>query len=130
MNAGIGGYFEKAYFISPIVNLEKMILDMISWAGVSERELEEKKIIPIDFGDDLSWDYLQYVRNNKVNWNVPTEILYGSTDNLQSIDTINEFVNNNGAGLTVMEGGEHWFHTKEQMRFLDRWMQELCDETI
>ena len=57
-------------------------------------------------------------------WNVPTEILYGSTDNLQSIDTINEFVNNNGAGLTVMEGGEHWFHTKEQMRFLDRWMQE------
>lgn len=130
MNAGIGEYFERAYFISPIVNLEKLILDMISWAGVSERELEEKKIIPIDFGDDLSWDYLQYVRNNKVNWNVPTEILYGSTDNLQSIDTINEFVNNNGAGLTVMEGGEHWFHTKEQMRFLDRWMQELCDETI
>ena len=56
---------------------------------------------------------------------MPTEILYGSTDNLQSIDTINEFVNNNGAGLTVMEGGEHWFHTKEQMRFLDRWMQGL-----
>ena len=21
-------------------------------------------------------------------------------------------------------------HTKEQMRFLDKWMQELCDETI
>ena len=48
---------------------------------------------------------------------MPTEILYGSTDNLQSIDTINEFVNDNGAGLTVMESGEHWFHTKEQMRF-------------
>lgn len=40
MNAGISEYFERAYFISPIVNLEKLILDMISWAGVSERELE------------------------------------------------------------------------------------------
>ena len=44
---------------------------------------------------------------------MPTEILYGNMDNLQSIDTIKEFVNDNSAGLTVMEGGEHWFHTKE-----------------
>jgi len=21
-----------------------------------------------------------------------------------------------------MEGGEHWFHTEEQMEFLDRWI--------
>lgn len=51
---------------------------MISWAGTSELELEEKRIIPVDFGDDLSWDYLQYVRNNRISWQVPTEILYGS----------------------------------------------------
>jgi len=125
MNAGIGDYLEKAYFISPIVNLERLITDMISWAGTSEKELEEKKIIPVDFGDDLSWDYLQYVRHHMITWSVPTQILYGSNDNLQSIDTINEFVQKNGAGLTVMEGGEHWFHTEEQMRFLDEWMSKL-----
>ena len=82
----------------------------------------------MNFGEDLSWDYLQYIRNNKLSWKVPTEILYGSTDNLQSIDTINDFVKENGAGLTVMDGGEHWFHTEEQMRLLDKWMQGLCDE--
>ena len=27
-----------------------------------------------------------------------------------------------GAKLTVMKGGEHRFHTKEQMRFLDEWI--------
>ena len=27
-------------------------------------------------------------------------------------------------GLTVMPGGEHWFHTEEQMAFLDSWLQE------
>ena len=28
------------------------------------------------------------------------------------------------ATLTVMEGGEHWFHTEEQMAFLDNWIKE------
>ena len=27
-----------------------------------------------------------------------------------------------GAELTVMPEGEHWFHTPEQMRFLDAWL--------
>ncbi len=27
-----------------------------------------------------------------------------------------------GAELTVMPNGEHWFHTEEQMQFLDRWI--------
>ena len=25
--------------------------------------------------------------------------------------------------LTVMEGGDHWFHTEEQMCFLDEWIK-------
>ena len=53
MNADIGKFIDQAYFISPIVNLEKLILDMINWAGTSESELEKRKIIPVDFGDDL-----------------------------------------------------------------------------
>ncbi|MDO5381247.1 MAG: alpha/beta hydrolase [Eubacteriales bacterium] len=130
MNAEICDYIEKAYFISPIVNLERLIVDMISRAGTTEGELEDRKVIPVGFGDDLSWEYLQYVRNHRISWNVPTEILYGSNDNLQSIDTMNDFVQKTGAGLTVMEGGEHWFHTEEQMRFLDKWMQELRNEHI
>lgn len=28
-----------------------------------------------------------------------------------------------GASLEVMPGGEHWFHTPEQMTFLDGWIQ-------
>ena len=96
---------------------------MIQWAGTSESELEKRKIIPVEFGDDLSWDYLQYVRNHKIRWDVPTEILYGSNDNLQSIDTIQEFVMKESAKLTIMEGGEHWFHTEEQMNFLAHWLR-------
>ena len=122
MNSGIENFINKAYFISPIVNLERLILNMIEWAGTTEQELEKKKIIPVDFGDDLSWDYLQYVRNHKISWTVPTDILYGSADNLQSFDTIKDFCSKESATLTEMDGGEHWFHTKEQTEFLDEWI--------
>lgn len=120
--SGIDKFISKSFFISPIVNMERLIFDMISWAGTTETELEKKKIIPVDFGDDLSWEYLQYVRKNKIQWNVPTEILYGRQDNLQSFETIHQFAEENGSKVTVMEGGEHWFHTDEQMKFLDDWI--------
>lgn len=46
--------FEKTYFISPIVDMEKLITDMMRRAGVTEEELEEKEIVKISFGQDLS----------------------------------------------------------------------------
>lgn len=125
MNGRIENLIQKAYFISPIVDMEKLICDMMTWANVSEEELKKRKIISTDFGEDLSWDYLQYVRNHPVKWNVPTKILYGEKDNLTSFETIKDFADVHKATLTVMKGGEHWFHTKEQMDFLDRWISEI-----
>ena len=113
---------DKAYFISPVVNMEKLIGNMMMWAGVSEEELAEKLEIPTEFGETLSWNYLTYVRTHPILWHVPTHILYGEHDNLTSMKTISEFSEKIGAELTVMPNGEHWFHTEEQMRFLDGWI--------
>lgn len=113
---------EKAFFISPIVDMEKLILDMMGWAGVTERELREKGQIETDFGQTLSWDYLSYVRQHPICWQVPTHILYADGDNLTDSETAAAFANGCGATLTVMAGGEHWFHTPEQMKFLDDWI--------
>lgn len=124
MNALGKAQIEKAYFISPIVNMEKLITDMMQWAGVTEADLKEQGSIETDFGETLSWEYLSWVRNHSVSWNVPTSILYGSADNMQDMDTIQLFADNNGADLTVMENGEHWFHTEEQMEFLDMWLSK------
>ena len=118
MNAGIDDMIQKAYFISPIVNMEKLITDMMQWANVSESELESEGIIHTDYGEDLSWDYLSYVRSNPIKWRVPTQILYGGNDHLTSLETITDFANMHQATLTIMENGEHWFHTEEQMIFL------------
>lgn len=115
----------EAYFISPIVDMEKLICDMMMWAGVSENELRNKKTIPTEFGETLSWKYLTFVRENSIQWSVPTHILYGSKDSLVSLETMNAFVEKNcpKSILSIMNGGEHWFHTEEQMHFLDMWIK-------
>lgn len=122
MNAFAEKNISQALFISPIVNMEKLITDMMMWSNVTEDELQSKKEIPTDFGEVLSWDYLCYVRKHPIEWRIPTCILYGEKDSLTSREIISEFADRNGATLTVMEDGEHWFHTEVQMKFLDHWI--------
>lgn len=131
----IGAYFamhtlqkceiEKALFISPILDMERLILDMMQWANVTEQELCEKGEIPTDFGETLSWEYLNYVRENSIDWKIRTEILFAGKDNFTSLKTVDIFVENHNAALTVMENGEHWFHTDEQLDFLYKWVRNV-----
>lgn len=130
----IGAYFsmcalpqekiKRAYFISPIVNMEKLISKMMVWANVTEGELYEKGKIETQLGETLSWEYLCYVRSHPLTWMVSTEILYGEKDNLTDRENVEAFVATNGAGLTIMQNGEHWFHTQEQVKFVDDWIKK------
>ena len=130
----IGAYFamdslsalhvDRALFISPVADMEKLICDMMKWANVTEDELCARGEIPTEFGETLSWDYLCYVRAHPIVWSVPSRILYGEHDNLISLETVSAFAKRIRAPLTVMKGGEHWFHTEEQMKFADGWIEE------
>ena len=123
MNADIENYISHAYFISPVTDMEKLITGMMAAAGVTETQLQENGIIHTAFGEELSWEYLCFVREHPLSWTVPTDILYGSEDKLISFDSITAFAQACKSNLTVMNGGEHWFHTPEQMQFLDDWIK-------
>ena len=127
MNAGIDPLLRKAYFISPIVDMERLIRGMMAQAGVTEEELKAKGRIATPTGEDLSWAYLDYVRAHPLRWTAPTEILYGEKDGLTARETMAAFARAHRAGLTVMANGEHWFHTSEQMAFLDAWILD-CEK--
>ena len=63
----IGAYFSMlAYeyekitsclFVSPVLDMKQLILDMMSWANVTPIELEKEQTIETDFGQTLSWKY-------------------------------------------------------------------------
>ena len=124
MRAGIDGLLQRAFFISPIVDLEALILDRMARAQLTEARLKAAGVIKTDFGEELSWDYLCDVRAHPLRWQTPTEILWGSQDDLTPYESVAAFAGEHKARLTVMEGGEHWFHTQAQMRFLDEWIRE------
>ena len=117
-------HVDRALFISPVVDMEHLIEGMMARANVTEDELHDRKEIPTEYGETLSWNWLCDVRRHPLQWAVPTCILYGNRDFLTPPATMSAFAARIGATLTVMPGGEHWFHTPEQMAFLDRWIRE------
>lgn len=132
----IGAYYtlnsdikaDHAYFISPLIDMEQMIITMMKWSNVTEELLKKEMIIHTDFGEDLSWDYLIYVRNHPIQWDIPTDILYGENDQIVSIESLNKFIEEHMAILTIMKEGEHWFHTQKQMAYLDEWIMRCIDK--
>ena len=131
----IGAYFamlaldtpDRALLVSPILDMEGLILTMMGWAGVTEEQLRERGEIAIDFGQTLSWKYLSWVREHPAHsWSCPVRILYGEGDNMTPRWTVEEYVRRHDAQLTVLEGGEHWFHTPEQLVSLREWEEASC----
>lgn len=116
---------EKSLFVSPILNMGRLIENMIQWAGVTKEELEAKKAIPTDFGQTLSWDYYLYAKQHPITkWNNKTNLLFGSKDHMTERSVTDAFAQRFACDLKVMENGEHWFHTEEQLALLKRWEKE------
>lgn len=124
MTALSAKHVDRALFISPVVDMEALIAGMMARANVSEAELRTRREIRTDSGETLSWDWLCDVRSHPLRWTVPSRILYGERDFLTPLETMSRFASKIGAPLAVMPGGEHWFHTPEQMAFLDAWIGE------
>lgn len=122
-----GEVFERCLFVSPVLDMGKLIEGMMAAAGVTRARLEQERFIPTEFGQTLSWEYFLYVRKNPIiQWQSPTRILYAGRDALVGRGDIDAFAGRFGCGVTVMEDGEHWFHTDGQMRFLDGWIRGNC----
>ena len=132
----IGAYFsllaykdedlKQCLFLSPVVNMKIIIENMMLWSNTTEKELNEKQKIKTDFGQTLYWDYYLYVKENPItNWNKKTYILYGNKDNMQNENIIEDFSNEFNCDLTILKNGEHYFHTEEQLKFYNDWLDKI-----
>ena len=130
MTALSAKHVDRALFISPIVDMEALIAGMMARANVTEENLRTQGEIKTASGETLSWDWLCDVRSHPLRWTVPSRILYGERDFLTPFETMSRFAARIGAPLTVMSGGEHWFHTPEQMAFLDAWIGETFPRAV
>ena len=85
--------------------MEKLIVDMMMWANVTEEELCIKKEISTEFGETLSWEYLCYVPGTSHCLECANLYFIWRKDNLTSIETISEFA---GTHWCIAYGHERW----------------------
>ncbi len=115
----------NSLFLSPVVNMKIIIDNMMLWSNTTEEDLKAKQEIKTDFGQTLYWDYYKYVKENPiVEWNKETFILYGNKDNMQEKSIIQEFSERFNCKLTILENGEHFFHTDEQLNHYKKWLDK------
>ena len=117
---------EQTLLVSPVVDMEALITNMMQYAHVTEEQLRRAGEIPTDLGETLSWPYLCWVREHPLHWKVPTQVLYADPDPLTGHTAMEQFRQQTGAHLTILEGGEHWFHTETQLAALQSWEEHNC----
>ena len=124
--------------------MEKVILYIHGKNG-SYMEVEQYKkncmgfdMVGIDYQDDVPWVVRDQIRAaydkaceryNHI-YIIANSIgayfaMHALQDTLISRQTVDMFVSSHHAALTVMENGEHWFHTDKQLAFLDGWMKRV-----
>lgn len=130
----IGAYFSmlaykdaeirQALFLTPLVDMKHIINNMMAMFNVSEELLEKEQeiITPIK---PLYWDYYQdVVLNHPIRWDKPTTLLHAGNDSFTTSYVMNAFAKRTHADMTILENGEHYFHTKKQLAFFQKWVRE------
>ena len=116
--------FARCLFQSPILDMEYLVRQMMLWFDITEERLEKEKEIdnPVD---PLRWDYFQFVRAHPVtHWPIPTAILYGGKDDLQSRAVMDAFCAAHGCTLTVSETSGHAFMEDGDGEIIRNWLKE------
>lgn len=115
---------EKCLFQSPIVDMEYLIRQMFLWFQITEERLHTEKEIATPV-DTLRWDYYQYVKECPIcDWGIPTAILYGGKDNMQSAEVIQKFARKYLCDLTISQDSEHAFMQDGDRNVVEKWLEK------
>ena len=133
--SSIGAYFslvayqnmkiERSIFISPLLDMELLISNMMKWSNVGLKRLKEEREIKTPMGETLSWDYLQYVKQNKIStWNNKIYIIIGDKDELTDLDTVNNFVEKFNCDIEYIKDGKHYLNLDNHQKIIQNWLEK------
>lgn len=119
-----GKAVDRALFLSPVTDMERLIRGMLEANGLTEEEFQARRVVE-DPNETLYWEDFVYVKEHPITrWPHPTHILRGEGDVLCGRAAMEAFAARFGCGLTEQPGGEHWFHTEEELAFFRRWLED------
>ena len=103
-------------------HLVEEIAMLEGFEALNDLPLEEVEIeTPIE---TLSWKYYQYVKDNPIkHWDIPTDIMYGSKDILQSIEIVRHFSMKFNCQLYIAKESEHSFMSDSDRKIVTDWIE-------
>ena len=113
---------ENAYFLSPVVDMNLLIASLLKANDLTPKEVLFAGTL-VKNGQTYYAEDLRYATAHPIDrWPVRTQILYGENDAVSDRNAVEAFTKRCGAKLTLMPGGEHWFHTPQQLCFFKNWI--------
>lgn len=129
----IGAYFSllayrdesirQTLLLSPIVDMKRIIDNIMAWCGVTVKSLEKQQQVETAV-KVLYWDYYQYVISHPIIWNKPTFILYGTNDTVSEFEYVSRFAESSHAEISLFKDGDHFFHTEKQLAYFRLWLKD------
>lgn len=115
---------DRAWFLSPVTDMERIIRNLMAYCHVSEEEFWERVTVENDI-ETLYYPYYTYVKSHPITkWGHETYILRGERDMLCEYEAVRQFADTFQCELTQQKEGEHWFHTTAQLEFFRAWLRE------
>ena len=112
----------NCWFLSPVLNMQQVIAHIMQEINVTPEQLKQQKTIANPY-ETLYWEYYQYVLAHSISkWSVNTAILRGQHDTLCSAQSAADFARRFNCRLKEQPGGEHWYHTPEQLAYYRQWL--------
>lgn len=122
---------ERAFFLSPLLDMREVIENMMLAFGVTEERLKIEKEITLPIGETLYWDYYSYVKKNPIiKWEIETYILCGEKDEICNVKTTKNFSKNFNCKLEILRDSEHYFYKVEQLEKLEEELNKFFEEKL
>lgn len=117
------GTFECAWLVSPLIDLEYYIRDVMAEYSVTDEQLEAETVINTPRAV-LEWPYLRFVEEHPAKLDIPSWTIRGDQDEMVPLDSLSRFVNAPGVELVQIEGGQHFLGQPPHLDMVITWFEE------
>lgn len=117
------GAFERAWLVSPLIDLEDYIRDVMAEYSVTDEQLETATVIDTPRAV-LEWPYLRFVVEHPARLEIPSWTIRGDQDEVVPLETLNRFVSAPDFELVQIEGGRHFLGQPPHLDAVIKWFEE------